>query len=81
MENMLPGNSFPQICVVSVIESVGNKETMQGYKGSVGQGNMIYLLKSKQLPMSGLFSSIVHGAFRLTALCLTAIANSEARGN
>jgi hypothetical protein len=25
MENMLPGNSFPQICVVSVHESVGNR--------------------------------------------------------
>jgi hypothetical protein len=24
MENMLPGNSFPQICVVSVNQSVGN---------------------------------------------------------
>jgi hypothetical protein len=24
MENMMPGNSFPQICVVSVNESVGN---------------------------------------------------------
>jgi len=24
MENMLPGNSFPQICVVSVNESVKN---------------------------------------------------------
>jgi hypothetical protein len=23
MENMMPGNSFPQICVVSVNESVG----------------------------------------------------------
>jgi hypothetical protein len=26
MENMLPGNSFPQICVVSVIESVGYEQ-------------------------------------------------------
>ena len=25
MENMLPGNSFPQICVVSVNESVENR--------------------------------------------------------
>jgi hypothetical protein len=25
MENMLPGNSFPQICVVSVNQSVGNR--------------------------------------------------------
>ena len=26
MENMLPGNSFPQICVVSVNKSVGNTD-------------------------------------------------------
>jgi hypothetical protein len=26
MENMLPGNSFPQICVVSVNQSVGNPD-------------------------------------------------------
>jgi hypothetical protein len=26
MENMLPGNSFPQICVVSVNKSVGNEQ-------------------------------------------------------
>jgi hypothetical protein len=47
MENMLPGNSFPQICVVSVNECVGNKRIAQRYKGSVDQSNMIYLLKSK----------------------------------
>ena len=31
MENMLPGNSFPQICVVSVNKSVGNLHFVQGY--------------------------------------------------
>jgi len=31
MENMLSRNSFPQICVVSVIEFVGNREIQQEY--------------------------------------------------
>jgi hypothetical protein len=30
MENMLPGNSFPQICVVSVNKSVGNESLRHG---------------------------------------------------
>jgi hypothetical protein len=30
MENMLPGNSFPQICVVSVNKSVGNESEKRG---------------------------------------------------
>ena len=35
MENMLPENSFPQICVVSVIESLRIVEIWQEYEGSV----------------------------------------------
>ena len=35
MENMLPENSFPQICVVSVIEFVRIVEIRQEYEGSV----------------------------------------------
>jgi len=35
MENMLPENSFPQICVVSVIESLPSEEIRQEYEGSV----------------------------------------------
>jgi hypothetical protein len=31
MENMLPGNSFPQICVVSVNKSVGIAHITQEY--------------------------------------------------
>jgi hypothetical protein len=31
MENMLPGNSFPQICVVSVNKSVEKLEIAQEY--------------------------------------------------
>jgi hypothetical protein len=30
MENMPPGNSFPQICVVSVNKSVGNRSSKRG---------------------------------------------------
>jgi hypothetical protein len=40
MENMLPGNSFPQICVVSVNKSVGKVLIGQEYIGSVYQGNL-----------------------------------------
>ena len=32
MENMRPGNSFPQICVVSVNEYVDNETFSQGYE-------------------------------------------------
>ena len=47
MKNMLPGNSFPQICVVSVNESVGNELIVQGYIGSMYLGNHFSLLISK----------------------------------
>jgi hypothetical protein len=40
MENMLPGNSFPQICVVSVNNSVGKALIRQEYISSVYQGNL-----------------------------------------
>ncbi len=39
MENMLPGNSFPQICVVSVNESVGNMMIRQEYLSSMYLSN------------------------------------------
>jgi hypothetical protein len=39
MENMLPGNSFPQICVVSVNQFVENKEVTQEHLGSVNESN------------------------------------------
>ncbi len=35
MDNMVPGNSFPQICVVSVNHSVETLEIMQDYRGCV----------------------------------------------
>jgi hypothetical protein len=35
MEYMLPENSFPQICVVSEIESLRIVEIWQEYEGSV----------------------------------------------
>jgi hypothetical protein len=44
MENMLPGNSFPQICVVSVHKSVENKPDAQDYQRSVATGNVSILL-------------------------------------
>ena len=39
MENMLSRNSFPQICVVSVIQCVGNQDIQQEYVGSGSLGN------------------------------------------
>jgi hypothetical protein len=42
MENMRPGNSFPQICVVSVNKSVENGEITQDYRRSVTLSNLLY---------------------------------------
>ena len=42
MENMPPGNSFPQICVVSVNEYVEIAYATQGYRRSTSLGNMSY---------------------------------------
>jgi len=41
MENMLPGNSFPQICVVSVNQSVENLRIQQDYVRSMDFSNLI----------------------------------------
>jgi len=42
MENMRPGNSFPQICVVSVNEYVGNKGLIKDHGRSVYVSNQTY---------------------------------------
>ncbi len=39
MENMLPGNSFPQICVVSVNKCVENIQMPQEYLSSTNESN------------------------------------------
>ena len=44
MENMLPGNSFPQICVVSVNKFVEKVAFEQEYVRSVSKSNRIYCL-------------------------------------
>jgi hypothetical protein len=46
MENMRPGNSFPQICVVSVNQFVEKQELTQGHVGSVNESNTDYLLNN-----------------------------------
>jgi hypothetical protein len=46
MENMLPRNSFPQICVVSVNKYVENSETLQEYGWSMTLSNTAYILSS-----------------------------------
>ena len=43
MGNMLPGNSFPQICVVSGNESVENKEYTQDYGRTMDISNLVCL--------------------------------------
>jgi hypothetical protein len=50
MENMLPGNSFPQICVVSVNESVKKLDPAQGHKRIVAKGNLDILLIGNWAP-------------------------------
>ena len=42
MENMLPGNSFPQICVVSITESVEMVNFIQEYGRSVANSNQSF---------------------------------------
>jgi len=39
MKNMLPGNSFPQICVVSVNNIVENRDFAQEYLGAMAESN------------------------------------------
>jgi hypothetical protein len=44
MENMPPGNSFPQICVVSVNKSVGKLFLVQRHDRARAKSNMHILL-------------------------------------
>jgi hypothetical protein len=44
MENMLPGNSFPQICVVSINECLGLSKIAQDYGTRVHESNHLWLL-------------------------------------
>jgi hypothetical protein len=46
MENMLPGNSFPQICVVSVNKYVENFTIKQEYGWATTLSNQTYILSS-----------------------------------
>jgi hypothetical protein len=46
MENMLPGNSFPQICVVSVNKCVEIEHMAQEYRRSIAISNQRILLIS-----------------------------------
>jgi hypothetical protein len=42
MDNMTPGNSFPQICVVSVNQSVENSRFRQEYRRTMNVSNQAY---------------------------------------
>jgi len=44
MKNMLPGNSFPQICVVSVNKFVENSYFTQEYLGALAESNHEFTL-------------------------------------
>jgi hypothetical protein len=57
MENMLPGNSFPQICVVSVNECVEKAGLSQEHVGIVAKSNRhVYLLSNRTIfPIKSLF--------------------------
>jgi hypothetical protein len=46
MENMLPENSFPQICVVSVNKYVENVKLPQEYGWALTLSNYTYILSS-----------------------------------
>ena len=55
MENMLSRNSFPQICVVSVIEFVGDRGIQQEYvgSGSLSNQSIYFLVNPVALPAHG----------------------------
>jgi len=57
MENMLPGNSFPQICVVSVNQCVEKLDGTQEYGGIRAKSNRhVYLLSNRTIfPIKSLF--------------------------
>ena len=69
MGNMLPGNSFPQICVVSVNHPVGIVPFEQDYGRSVDLSNLISLLISNGRRAEGRSMA----ALTLAALALAAI--------
>jgi hypothetical protein len=49
MENTMPENSFPQICVVSVNKCVGNADMLQEYGRSVAIGDMACVRRVRAL--------------------------------
>ena len=49
MENTMPENSFPQICVVSINKCVGNVDMLQEYGRSVAIGDMACVRRVRAL--------------------------------
>jgi hypothetical protein len=43
-ENMLPGNSFPQICVVSESIMIDNGYPTQEYLGTMDESNHLFII-------------------------------------
>jgi ABC-type enterobactin transport system permease subunit len=73
MENMPPGNSFPQICVVSVTHSVEIADIAQDYGYCVEKSNLFCLLIS-----NGLRAAIRPlAAIPLATICLAAIIDTD----
>jgi len=58
MENMRPGNSFPQICVVSVNKSVEKGRVAQDYRRSVALSNL-HCWHISNLPLAGWIASAI----------------------
>ncbi len=67
MENMLPGNSFPQICVVSVNHSVENSLFEQDYLRSVHLSNRFCLPFSNTTHLCAAPPPISLAAFNLAS--------------
>ena len=77
MENMRLGNSFPQICVVSVNYSVENAlltlvniAQTTGYEMLINKSNLICLLMSKRLRGKGWSLPSIALPAMLDAYCL-----------
>jgi hypothetical protein len=69
MGNMLPGNSFPQICVVSVCKFLNILDFRQDYGRRVDISNLSCLLISNRLRIvCGGLAAIPLAAIPLTAI-------------
>ena len=77
MVHMHPGNSFPQICVVSEIHSVEICDNAQDYRQRVDVSNQLCLLMSKwSLSQRGILAAISRTAIPSAAIVAAPLLNS-----